>query len=136
MTGFFAVGNFQFFVAKVCRILNTSGMSTELSPQQLLQHITQIPHMERGKLRVMRQGPSGPYYHLQSWEAGKNFNRYVPREQLPAVRLALAGYQSFQQLTEQYAAHVIAQTRAELAGSKKKPPPRNSSWPKTRKSSS
>jgi hypothetical protein len=111
-------------------------MNTELSPQQLLQQITQIPHMERGKLRVMRQAPSGPYYHLQSWEGGKNFNRYVPREQLPVVREALEGYQKFQQLTEQYAAQVIAQTRAELAGSKKKASPRNSSWRKTRKSSS
>jgi len=56
---------------------------------------------------------------------------------LPAVRQALAGYQKFQQLTEQYAQQVIEKTRAELAAnSKKKTPARNSSWPKTRKSSS
>ena len=111
-------------------------MSTELSPQQLLQQITQIQYMERGKLCVMRHGPSGPYYHLQSWEDGQNFNRYVSRDQLPIVRQALEGYQKFQQLTEQYATQVVAQTRAELAGSKKKTARRNSSWPKTRKSSS
>src|SRR2546427_13118202 len=111
-------------------------MSSELSFQQLLQQITQIQSMVRGKLCVMRQGPSGPYHHLQSWEDGKNFNRYVPRDQLPAVRQALAGYQKFQQLTEQYAAQVIAQTRAALAGSKKKTRRRNFSSPKIRKSSS
>ncbi len=98
-------------------------MSTELSAQQLLQQITQIQHMERGKLCVMRHGPAGPYFHLQSWEDGKNFNRYVARDQLPAVRQALEGYQKFQQLTEQYAAQIIAQTRAELAGSKKNSTP-------------
>jgi hypothetical protein len=35
---------------------------------------------------------------------------------VPAVRQALAGYQQFQQLTEQYAQQVIEKTRAELAG--------------------
>lgn len=105
--------------------------------QQLLQQIAQIAHMERGKLCVMRQGPAGPYYHLQSWEKGKNLNRYIPRDQLPAVRQALDGYQRFQQLTEQYAQQVIEKTRAELAASKKKKLSRpNSSLPKTRKSSS
>ena len=92
--------------------------------------------MERGKLCVMREGPAGPYYNLQSWENGKNLNRYIPRDQLPAVRQALAGYQKFQQLTEQYAQQVIDKTRAELAASsKKKTPPRNSSSPRIRKSS-
>ena len=112
-------------------------MSTPATPQQLLPQIAQIQHMERGKLCVMREGPAGPYYNLQSWENGKNLNRYIPRDQLPAVRQALAGYQKFQQLTEQYAQQVIDKTRAELAASsKKKTPPRNSSLPKTRKSSS
>lgn len=114
-----------------------SGMSTNITPQELLQQIAQIQRMERGKLCIMRPGPTGPYYHLQSWEEGKNFNRYVPRDQVPAVREALAGSQRFEQLTEQYARQVIATTRAELAGAKKKSRARpNSSSPKTRKSGS
>ena len=117
--------------------LHTPDMSTPLAPQELLQQIAQIQSMERGKLCVMREGPSGPYYHLQSWEEGRNFNRYVPRDQVPAVRQALASYQQFQQLTEQYAQQVIEKTRAELAGAKKKNRSRpKSSWPKTRKSGS
>jgi hypothetical protein len=112
-------------------------MNDQLSAQQLLNQIAQIQRMERGKLCVMRHGPDGPYYHLQSWEKGKNLNRYVPRDQLPAYQEALAGYQKFQQLTEQYAQQVIHQTRAELAASKKKSRSRHkSSWPGSRKSSS
>jgi hypothetical protein len=50
---------------------------------------------------------------------------------------AIAGYQKFQQLTEQYAQQVIETTRAEFADSKKKTRSRpNSSRPKTWKSSS
>jgi hypothetical protein len=110
-------------------------MNAELTSQQLLNQIAQIQRMERGKLCVMRHGPDGPYYHLQSWEKGKNLNRYVPRDQLADYQEAIAGYQKFQQLTEQYAQQVIAQTRAELAASKKKTRSRrSSSGPKNRKS--
>jgi len=110
-------------------------MNAQFTLEQLINQITQIQRMERGKLRVMRQGHGGPYYHLQSWENGKNFNRYVPREQLPAYEEALAGYQKFQQLIEQYAQGVIQKTRVELATSKKKNSPRPpSSLPRTKRS--
>lgn len=95
-------------------------MKSSLTPQELLQQIAQIPRMERGKLCVLRQGPEGPYYNCQSREDGKNFARYVSRDQLPAYQEAIAGYQKFRQLTEQYARQVIQKTRAELAASKKK----------------
>jgi hypothetical protein len=112
-------------------------MKSSLTPQELLNQIAQIQRMERGKLCVLRQGPDGPYYNCQSREGGKNFARYVPRDQLPAYQEAIAGYHKFQQLTEQYAQQVIENTRAELAASKKKNRSRpDSSWPKTRKSSS
>lgn len=112
-------------------------MKSSLTPQELLNQIAQIQRMERGKLCVLRQGPDGPYYNCQSREEGKNFARYVPRNQLAAYQEAIAGYQKFQQLTEQYAQQVIQKTRAELAASKKKNrSPLRSSWPKSRKSSS
>ena len=110
-------------------------MNAELTSQQLLTQIAQIQRMERGKLCVLRHGPNGPYYHLQSWEKGKNLNRYVPRDQLADYQEAIAGYQKFQQLTEQYAQQVIAQTRVDLAASKKKTRSGpSSSGPKNRKS--
>lgn len=107
-------------------------------PAQLLKQIVQIQRMERGKLTVMRQGPEGPYYKLQSWEHGRNFSRYVSRDQAQAVEQALEGYRHFRELSEQYAQAIIDQTRAELAAQSKKKPyrlRRICCWHRSRKSS-
>ena len=93
--------------------------------------------MERGKLSVIRESPSGPFYKLQARENGRNRTRYVPRDQAPAVQEAIEGYQRFEALSEQYARLVIDKTRAEIAASSKKTNPRpRSSWPRTPKSAS
>ena len=93
--------------------------------------------MERGKLSIMREGPSGPFYKIQAREEGRNRTRYVPRDQVPAIEQAIEGYRQFQELSEQYALLKIQETRATIAAdSKKKNPPQPSSWPRTRKSSS
>ena len=105
--------------------------------QQLVQQILAISAMERGKLSDYsfkeRPGPSGPYHKLQSWRDGKNHTRHVPAEELSDVRAALAGYEQFQKLTRQYADLVVAETRQNLAASKKKRVPPTSSPLKTRK---
>ena len=101
-------------------------MNTPLTPQALLEQILQIQGMEHGSLSILRQGPNGPYYNLNSWENGKNQCRYLPQEKVPKVQQAIEGYQKYQQLTEQYARQVIEQTRAELnIGVKKKPQPQS-----------
>jgi hypothetical protein len=109
------------------------------SKQQILQQIAAIPAMERGKLSAYsfkeRSGRSGPYHKLQSWQGGKNLTRYVPADELPAVQAALEGYGHYQQLTQQYAELVIAETRQNIAASKKKKSPCTSSWRRMRKSS-
>jgi len=91
--------------------------------QQLLQRIAAIPAMERGKLSAYsfseRSGVAGPYHKLQHWQDGKNHTRYVPAEDLPALQAALAGYAQYQQLTEQYAQLVIAETRRNMTALKK-----------------
>ena len=117
-------------------------MSTLLTPQTLIEQILQIQRMEHGSLCVIRQGPDGPYYNLNSWERGKNLCRYLPQDKVPEVQQAIEGYHKYQQLTEQYAQQIIEQTRAQLnIGVKKKPQPSpgssrpKSAWPKTRKSS-
>ena len=108
-----------------------------LVPSQILQQIAQIQQMEPGKLCVIGQGPQGPYYNLQCRGNGKPVSRYVPQEQLELVALHTTNYQKFQELVAQYAQKIIEQTRVErAAGLKKKTRPRNSSWPKSRKSSS
>ena len=117
-------------------------MKPLLSPQNLLEQILQIQRMEHGSLSVIRQGPNGPYYSLNSWENGKNCCRYLPQDKVPEVQQAIEGYQQYQELTQQYAQQVIDQTRAQLdIGIKKKPQSnlensrRKSASPKTRKSS-
>jgi len=118
-------------------------MNDAIAPQNLLEQILQIRHMEHGSLSVIRQGPNGPYYNLNSWENGTNQCRYIPQDKVPQVQQAIGGYQKFQQLTAQYAQGVVEQTRTQLGiGVKKKRPRSNqtsrpeSSSPKTRKSSS
>jgi hypothetical protein len=112
-------------------------MNTKSSPQSVLNDIAQIQHMERGTLSVIRQGPDGPYYNHQCDEEGRNVSRYVPSSQVSQVKEAIESYHRFQELAQQYAQLVVEKTRAEReAGSKKKTRRQNSSWPKTRKSSS
>ena len=120
----------------------TSPVNTPLTPQSLIEQILQIQSMEHGSLSIIRQGPNGPYYNLNSWENGKNCCRYLPQDKVPEVQKAIAGYYQYQQLTEQYAQQIVEQTRAQLnIGIKKKPSshPRSSrprsAWPKTKKSS-
>ena len=111
-------------------------MNPKSAPQSILQDIAQIQRLDRGTVSVIRQGPEGPYYNHQCYESGRNVSRYVPAEQVDELKEAIEGYQRFQQLVEQYVQLMVQKTRAERqAGLKKKTPPHNSSWPKTRKSS-
>jgi hypothetical protein len=102
-------------------------MNPPITPQSLLHQIAQIKHMERGKLCLLRQGPDGPYYNHQTWDKGKNVSRYVPREQVPAVQEAIAGYAQFQKLVQEYVQLMVQRTRAEQAAGLKKKNPRPSS---------
>lgn len=108
--------------------------------QHILRQVADISAMERGKLSAYsfeeRAGATGPYYKLQHWEKGRNHTRHVPAQDVPAVQAALDGYAHYRQLTEQYADLVITETREKLAGSKKNRSRRQSSSPRTRRSSS
>jgi hypothetical protein len=112
-------------------------MNTKPTPESILQEIAQIQRMDRGSVSVIRQGPEGAYYNHQCYESGRNVSRYVAGEQVADLKESIEGYHRFQQLMEQYVQLMVEKTRAERqAGSKKKTLLRNSSWPKTRKSSS
>jgi hypothetical protein len=111
-------------------------MNAQNSLPSILQQIASIPTMERGKLSVIKESSTGPFYKIQAREQGKNVTRYVPRDQVAAVQEAIKGYQRFESLTEQYAQQVINRTRQAIAaGSKKKPQLPTSSSPRMRKSS-
>jgi hypothetical protein len=113
------------------RVVNTPNVA-----QNLLGQIAQIQSMERGKLSSLRETSAGTACKLQAWENGKNVSRYIPPDQVPAVREAIDGFERFQALTEQYARFKIEETRAAIAaGSKKKTRAGNSSWLRRRKSS-
>ena len=106
--------------------------------QQILQQIAAIPAMERGKLSAYtfkdRSPRALPHQKLQTWENGKNRTRFVPEDEVPAVQAALEGYAQYQELTREYANLVIAETRQNIAGSKKKQSRPTFSSPKKRKS--
>ena len=111
-------------------------MTTQSTPQSLLQEMAQIQRMDRGSVSVMRQGPHGPYYNHQCHEQGRNVSRYVPTDQVPALQEAIEGYHRFERLMGQYVQLMVDQTRAERqADSKEKPPRPSSSSPRKRKSS-
>lgn len=112
-------------------------MAPEPTPQSLLQQMVQIQRMDRGSVGVIRQGPRGPYFNHQCHEQGRNVSRYVPSEQVPALKEAIEGYHRFEHLTEQYVQLMVDRTRAERqAGLKKKTPRPSFSSPRKRKSSS
>jgi hypothetical protein len=110
-------------------------MNTPSTPESLLREIAAIQSLDRGTLSVIRQGPEGPYYNHQCYEAGRNVSRYVPAEQVAELKTAIEGYHRLQQLMGQYVQLMVERTRAaRQAGSKKKIPHPRSSSPKTRKS--
>lgn len=110
-------------------------MNIKITPKSILQQITQIQRMDRGTISILRQGPQGPYYNHQCYEEGRNVSRYVPAEQVPELKAAIADFRRFEQLSDQYVELVVERTRAErAAGSKKKTSRPNSSEPKTRRS--
>lgn len=81
------------------------------TPAQLLKEIAAIGHMERGTLCRMNQGPKRPFYNHQTWTDGRNVVAYVPRDQVPALRQAIAGYARFVRLTKAYADQIIENSR-------------------------
>lgn len=78
--------------------------------KRLLEQMTQIARMERGKLCRMGERP---HYNHQTWQEGRNVVRYIPANQVDYVQQAIDGYHLFMQLAEQYADEVIKQTRRE-----------------------
>jgi hypothetical protein len=95
-------------------------MTPKSSPQSLIAQAAQIPHLERGKLSIIRQGPDGPYYNHQFPQEGKYVTRYVPRHQAPAVQEAIDGYGEFNRLIERYVDETVQKTRTEIAAGAKK----------------
>lgn len=98
----------------------TSPVNAKTDPFSLLQEAAQITHLERGKISILREGPTGPFYNHQCRKNGKNVSRYIPREQVAAVQEAIDGYARFEALIQEYVDLKVDQTRAEIAANSKK----------------
>lgn len=64
--------------------------------------------MERGKLCQMG---GRPHYNHQTWRDGRNEVRYVPKDEVAALKKDIAGYQLFTKLAEEYADEVVRASR-------------------------
>ena len=84
--------------------------------QRLLERISKIERMERGKLCQMG---GRPHYNHQTWRDGRNEVRYVPKAEVAELKKDIAGYQLFAKLAEQYADEIIGATRRERKKQKK-----------------
>jgi hypothetical protein len=87
------------------------------TPEQILRKIQTIQTMERGTLCKMK---SGPYFNHQTWRNRRNHVRYVPQAELPALKVAIAGYRRFLRLTQQYADLIIQRSRNDRAPATRK----------------
>ena len=76
--------------------------------QRLLERMKSIERMERGKL-CQRGGR--PHYNHQTWRDGRNEVRYVPKDEVAALKKDIAGYQLFTKLAEEYADEVVRASR-------------------------
>jgi hypothetical protein len=85
-------------------------MNATKKMQRLLEQMSQIGRMERGKL--CRMGDR-PHYNHQSWQDGRNRVRYVPAEEKDFLQEAINGYHQFMKLAQRYADEVITQTQKE-----------------------
>src|SRR5437899_12618724 len=77
-----------FYCLCVCDTHILCAMTTKPTPQSLLHEIAQIQRLDRGTVRVLRQGAQGAYHYHQCSENGRNVTRHVPPEQLPDRREA------------------------------------------------
>jgi len=89
---------------------------------RLLERMTRIDRMERGKLCQMG---ARPHYNHQTWRNGKNEVRYVPKDEVEQLRAAIAGYQLFTELAEQYVDEVVRTTRRQREREKRRKKPKS-----------
>lgn len=94
---------------------------TESKIQSIIEQISNIHSMERGKLsEFYRTQPGtkegekiqfGPYHKLQTWEDGRNITRHIPFSEVPALKHALANHDEFSRLVKNLEITIIEETR-------------------------
>lgn len=89
----------------------------------LLEQMARIARMERGKVCQMK---GREHFNHQTWRNGCNIVRYVPLNEVSDLQAAIAGYNRFNALAQQYADEIIRLTRLDHAQKHPKRPPRSS----------
>ena len=97
--------------------------------KQLLEKMAKINRMERGKVCQLK---GREHFNHQTWQNGRNEVRYVPRERVDDLRVAIDGYDRFMALAGKYADEMIRLTRLEQ-NSKSPKQPRKSPAKSTRR---
>lgn len=95
-------------------------MKTNTDIHNLCSELASIQRMERGKLSIIRQGPTRPYFNLQRTENGKNITEYIPGSQLEQVKANISSYANFENLVKNYADKIVEKSRKERKGDCKK----------------
>lgn len=83
-------------------------MKSTKKAERILEKITQIQMMERGKISRMK---GRNHFNHQTWSGGRNEVRYVPVGDLSDLQEAIDGYAQFIRLTQQYADEMIRLSR-------------------------
>ncbi len=91
-------------------------MKTTKKAEKLLKQIAEIRNMERGKICRMKGRNN---FNHQTWQAGRNIVRYVPREDIQDLEHGISGYTQFMTLAQQYADEIIRLSRREREKSSK-----------------
>jgi hypothetical protein len=85
-------------------------MKTTAKARRLLAQLAQIQEMERGKVCRMKDRD---HYNHQTWQDGRNVVRYVHRDDVPALKRAIDGYNHFMRLVQNYADEIVRLSRQE-----------------------
>lgn len=85
-------------------------MNTSKKAQKILEKISRVEKMERGKICRMT---GRDHYNHQTWQDGKNVVNYVPTEQVQQLQKEIDNYSLFRKLMNQYADEIIRMTRKE-----------------------
>ena len=100
--------------------------SSPVNTQSIIEELSSITRMERGKLTTeyrTRPDPDGngeivrgPYWKLQAREHGKNNSRRIPLKEVPILESDLDNHNKFKSLISELEEAIISSTRALRAG--------------------
>jgi len=93
-------------------------MNTTIKAKQLWERMARIDRMERGTLSQMK---GRNHFNHQTWQAGRNVVRNVPRDQVEALQKDIQSYAQFMDWVRQYADEIIRISRRQREAISKHP---------------